>query len=458
MAGLPLTGVHRCSVSNRTHATMATANPYLPRIIDAELDELFGSLAAILIDGPKGVGKTATAARRATSQLQLDQPAQRDVIAAAPNLLLERPRPLLLDEWQRLPVVWDVVRRAVDADRTAGQFLLTGSANPANPETHSGAGRIVSVRMRPLALAERGVTEPSVSLKALLEGGRSPVTGTTSFGLRDYVREILASGFPGFRHLNERALRTQLDGYVDRIVDRDFPEMGVAVRRQQTLRRWLMAYAAATSTTAALETIRDAATSDQQDKPARKTTIQYREILERLFIVDSVPAWMPSRNDIKQLTQAPKHQLADPALVAHLLGLTETSLLDGAPSPVVGLQEIGPRGGVVRDGSWLGRLFEALVTLDVRVYAQAAEAKVRHLRTDSGRREVDLVVVRQDRRVLALEVKLGNTISADDVRHLHWLGEEIGDDLVDAVVIYTGEYAYRRADGIAVVPAALLGP
>ena len=437
---------------------MAPTNPYRPRVIDAELDELFASLAAILIDGPKGVGKTATAARRATSQLQLDEPTQRDVIAAAPNLLLERTRPLLVDEWQRLPVVWDVVRRAVDADNTAGQFLLTGSANPANPATHSGAGRIVSVRMRPLALAERGVTEPSVSLQTLLRGGRPPVSGRTSFGLRDYVREILASGFPGFRHLHERALRTQLDGYVDRIVDHDFPEMGVAVRRQQTLRRWLTAYAAATSTTASLETIRDAATGDQHDKPARKTTIQYREILERLWIVDSVPAWIPSRNDIKQLTQAPKHQLADPALAAHLLGLTETSLLEGAPRSVTGVEAIGPRGGSVRDGSWLGRLFEALVTLDVRVYAQAAEAKVRHLRTDSGRREVDLVVVRQDRRVLAVEVKLGNTITTEDVQHLHWLGAEVGDDLVDAVVIYTGEYAYRRPDGIAVVPAALLGP
>ena len=158
---------------------------------------------------------------------------------------------MLLDEWQRLPAVWDVVRRAVDANNSAGQFLLTGSANPTNPESHSGAGRIVSVRMRPLALAERGVPAPTVSLRVLLEGGRPPVTGTTSFGLRDYAREILASGFPGFRHLEGRALRIQLEGYVDRIVDRDFPEMGVAVRRQQTLLRWLTAYAAATSTTAA---------------------------------------------------------------------------------------------------------------------------------------------------------------------------------------------------------------
>ncbi|MEO7521190.1 MAG: DUF4143 domain-containing protein [Gemmatimonas sp.] len=432
---------------------------YLPRVIDQDLDELFGSLPAILIEGPKGVGKTATAVRRAKTQIRLDDPAQRGIIRADPALLLIRERPLLIDEWQLLPAVWDVVRRAVDENNTPGQFLLTGSANPANPATHSGAGRIVGVRMRPLALAERGVTNPTVSLRELLAGGRPPVTGTSAFGLRDYTREILASGFPGFRHLSGRALRTQLEGYVARIVDRDIPEAGYTVRRAHTVRRWLTAYAAATSTTASFEAIRDAATSDQTDKPARKTTIQYREILERLWIVDSIPAWTPSRNTIRSLTHAPKHQLADPALAAHLLGLTASALLDGAPSPVEGADSVRARGGAPRDGTWLGRLFEALVTLDIRVYAQAADdATVRHFRTDSGAHEADLIVVRHDRRVLAIEVKLGNTITDKDVEHLQWLEREIGDEMLDAIVINTGEHAYRRQDGIAVIPAALLGP
>jgi predicted AAA+ superfamily ATPase len=265
--------------------------------------------------------------------------------------------------------------------------------------------------------------------------------------LADYAREILASGFPGFRHLEGRALRAQLDGYVARIVDRDFEEQGHRVRRPQTLQRWLKAYAAATSTTATFEKIRDAATGGQDDKPTKVTSGAYREVLERLWIVEPVPAWLPTRNHISTLMHAPKHQLADPALAARLLGMDVDALMQG---------ESGQH-ATFRDGSLLGKLFEALVTLSVRVYAQAAESTVKHLRTQGGRQEVDLIVVRGDQKVLAIEVKLSAVVNDDDVKHLLWLREKIGDDLLDAIVLTTGQQAYRRKDGIGVVPAALLG-
>ena len=444
-----------------------TTTTYRPRVVDAELDELFGALPAILIEGPKGVGKTATAKRRATSVIHLDDPVERAIVDAAPALLLERARPLLLDEWQRAPHVWDVVRRAVDRSTAPNQFLLTGSASPLRPQTHSGAARIVTLRMRPLSLSERGVAAPTVSLGALLSGERPALAGTSTVTLADYTREILASGFPGFRDLQPRAVRAQLDGYLARIVDRDFEEQGRPVRQPNTLRRWLMAYAAATSTTATLETIRDAATGDSRDKPARTSAIQYREVLERLWIVDPVPAWLPSRNPFAPLNQGPKHQLADPALAARLHGLDLPALLQGDLGGRIGSFSnaapaapdlLGPRVGGVRDGTWLGRLFEALVTLDVRVYAQASEARVHHLRAANGRHEVDLIVARADQRVVAVEVKLGGVVADDDVKHLRWLQNELGEDLLDAVVVSTGPQAYRRPDGIGVVPAALLGP
>ena len=430
---------------------------YQRRVVDAELDELLQFLPAILIEGPKGVGKTLTAEQRAQSVLRLDDRAQQTIAAADPTLALDRPRPTLIDEWQRLPEIWDVVRRAVDANSTASQYLLTGSADPEQPPTHSGAGRIVSVRMRPMTLTERGVATPTVSLGHILQGGRQPLRGRSAVTLADYTREVMASGFPGLRAYHGRALRAQLDGYLARIVDRDFPELGWPVRRPHLLHRWMTAYAAATSTTASLETIRDAATGGESEKPAKTTTIQYREILERLWIIDPVPAWLPSRNPIAPLMQAPKHQLADPALAARLLGVTETALL-AATTPLRVADRPGPHDATLRDGSMLGRLFESLVTLDVRVYAQAAESMVRHLRTFNGRHEVDLIVVRGDHRVLAIEVKLGAVVTDDDVKQLHWLQREIGDDLIDAIVITTGAEAYRRRDGIAVVPAALLGP
>lgn len=422
--------------------------PYEQRVLDAELDELMPSIAALAIEGAKGVGKTATASRRAKTVRALDDPAQRDIIAGDPARAIEGTPPILLDEWQYVPETWDLVRRAVDAGAAPGRFLLTGSSQPVERGSHSGAARIVSVRMRPLALSERGLETATVSIGQLLRRERAEVAGTSSLTLDDYVREILASGFPGLRGLTGRALRVQLDGYLQRVVDRDFQELGHNVRNPTALRRWMTAYAAASSTTAAFDTIRAAATAGDNDKPARTTVAPYRDVLERLWILDPVDAWLPTRNRISRLSSPPKHQLADPALAARLLGVDADALLEGsttAPSPP-------------RDGPLLGALFESLVTLSVRTYAQAAEATVKHLRTISGKHEIDLIVERADGRVLAIEVKLIRHVEDRHTTHLRWLADRIGDDLLDAVVVTTGPEAYRRSDGIAVVPAALLGP
>lgn len=421
---------------------------YRRRIVDDELDELFNGLAAIAIEGPKAVGKTATALQRARTVHRLDDAAQREIAAAEHSRLVTGSRPVLIDEWQRLAGSWDTVRRAIDADGTAGQFLLTGSATPTDQPTHSGAGRIATVRLRPLSLAERQAQLPTVSLGDLLSGTRPAVAGTTDVTLGDYALEILRSGFPAIHPLQGRALRTQLDSYVERIVERDFEEMGRPVRNEGALRRWMAAYAAATSTTASFETVRDAAASGQGDKPAKTTTIPYREVLERLWVIEPVPAWLPTRNHINRLGESPKHQLADPALAARLLGAGLDALLDG--------RDHGPP--MPRDGTLLGALFESLVTLSARVYAQANEARILHMRTHGGHREVDLIVERDDHRVVAIEVKLSRSVDSNDVRHLLWLQDRLGDGVLDAVVVTTGSEAYRRSDGIAVVPAALLGP
>ena len=423
------------------------ATSYRRRVVDNELDELLAGVAAVSLEGPKAVGKTATALRRAATVYRLDDEAERAIVEADPSRLLEGDRPVLIDEWQRFPASFDRVRRAVDDGAGPGSFLLTGSASPSDPPTHSGAGRILRVRLRPMTLAERGVGVASVSLGDLLLGGRPAITGRTDVALQRYVNEILTSGFPGIRGLPGRLQRAQLDGYLERIVDRDFEDLGHQVRRPATLRRWLQAYAAATATSASLETIREAATSDRGAKPTRATTQPYRNVLERLWILDPVAAWLPTRNRLARLSSPPKHHLADPALAARLLGVDADALLHARPA--------GPP--IPRDGTLLGALFESLVTLCVRVYAQASEAQIGHLRTWSGDREVDLIVER-GRQIVAFEVKLGQVVDDRDVRHLVWLRHELGDDLADAAVITTGRAAYRRADGIAVIPAALLGP
>jgi len=423
--------------------------PYRPRVVDLELDELTPALAAIALEGPKGVGKTETASRRAETIHALDDPAQYALATADPARLLDAPPPVLLDEWQRMPELWDLVRRRVDAHAPPGQFLLAGSAVPEDLETHSGAARIVSVRMRPMALAERTEEQPTVRLKDLVLGGRHSLRGRTEWKLEDYVEEILRGGFPGLRGLSGRPLRLQLDTYLSRIGDRELPdELGQRVRNPATLQRWMAAYAAASSTTTSFEKIRDAATAGEE-KPARTTVEAYRDALERLWILDPVPAWSPSRSHIRRLAQPAKHQLADPALAARLLGVDAGALLSG--------QDAGPP--ILRDGTLLGALFESLVTQSVRVYAQAAEAeRVSHLRTHSGEHEVDLIVERGDGRIVAIEVKLARSVEDHHLGQLKWLAERVGDDLLDSLVITTGEQAYRRSDGIGVIPASLLGP
>ena len=424
--------------------TVSFAGPYVHRVVDDDLDELLPQLPAVLLDGPKGVGKTETAARRCRTVRRLDIGPEREIVAADPFVLRGDPRPVLVDEWQRIPEVLDAVRRLVDEEPSGGRFLLTGSAPTG--ATHSGAARITTVRMRPLALSERIGTTLGVSLGALLSG-ESEIGGRCLLGLSDYTDEIVASGFPGMRHLTGRALTAQLDSYLDRIVDHDLPEIGLQLRRPATVLAWLRGYAAATATTAAWEKIRDAATAANGDKPAKTTTLPYIELLTALRILDPLPAWLPTHNHLSSLTEAPKHHLADPALASRLVRLGATKLLAGA----------SPGALVPRDGTYLGALFESLAVLSVRTLAQRHDARVYHLRTRGGRHEVDMIV-EGDGGFVGLEVKLSATVGDRDVAHLRWLRQQLPDQCADLVVLTTGPEAYRRKDGVAVVPLGLLVP
>lgn len=305
----------------------------------------------------------------------------------------------------------------------------------------------MAIRMRPLSLPERSLETPTVSLGKLLEGEKLLISGETNIDLEDYTREIVQSGLPGLRELKGRALRAQLNGYLHRIVDRDLPELGLEVRNPEKLRRWMSAYAAATATSTTFEKIRDAATGGDGVKLAKTTVIPYRDALEKIWMLEEQPAWIPSTNHRKGLTSPPKHHFVDPSFVVQLLGFDEQALLDGRKSGF----------SIQRDGALLGQLFESLVTQTIRVLGQVHEAKVKHLRTKQGKREIDIILERRDQRVLAIEVKLSSSIRDDDVKHLKWLQSELGEELIDMVVVNTGPMAYRRADGVAVIPAALLG-
>ncbi len=413
---------------------------YLPRTLDKELEFLLPYAPAIAIDGPKGVGKTDTASRYAATKLQLDQEHQRNIAEADPTFSSFKPGTILLDEWQYAPSLWDSVRRQVDAGAPAGRFLLTGSATPSQGNnTHSGAARILSLRMRPLTYYERYRPQSPVSLSALLMGEEIPLgEQSTEAGLSQYFSAIVNSGFPGIFQAAPQIRRRLLDSYLLRIIDKDLPDSGYTVRHPETFRRWLTAYAAASSTTTSYSRLLDATTAGDGSQPAKTTTATYRDFLTKLWLLDPVPGWTPINNEFTKLAVSPKHQLADPALAARLLGLGTHSFSSN------------------RGAHMAGPLFESLVTLTVRTAAQAADATVSHLRTPKGDKEIDLIVQGPEGQVLGIEVKLTPHVTDSDVRHLLWLRKEAGPDVSNLVVVTTGPTAYRRQDGVLVVPLALL--
>ena len=413
---------------------------YSPRSVDALLDHLVQEAPAVALDGPKGVGKTATASRRARHVWNMEIPEHREHVMADRTLGNLPSGTLFLDEWQNYPDSWNAVRRAVDNGADPGRFVLAGSATPRpGSGTHSGAGRILSVRMRPMGLHERGLADPSVSLGDMLSGAGSDIAGSADFSISDYYDAIVSSGFPAIHNKSPRLQKSYLDSYLQRIIDRDLPEQGHSVRRPGTLMRWLKAYAAASSTTSTQQKILDVAGEDGE-RPARTTANTYREFLTKLWLLDPIEAWSNESNPFKQLQTVQKHQLADPALAARLMGLTSGRLATPAAADKA------------------GKLFESLAALTVRVIAEAHSASVGHLRSYDNREEVDLIVEGDEGQIIGIEVKLSPDFRDQDLRHLKWLRERMPDDVVDLMVISTGEKAYRRADGIAVVPLALLGP
>lgn len=256
---------------------------YLPRYLDATLEDLLTHFRAVAIDGPKAVGKTETMLRHVDRTLRVDDVDTRRLIEAQGTAMWRDTARVGIDEWQYYPPLWDSVRREVD-DKAPTQFILTGSASPSpDYDTHSGSGRIISNRMRPLSLAERAGTTPTISLVDIFDG-TARIEGSCDLTIEDYARQICASGFPDINPLPERHRRVALASYAQRIIDRDIADMGATVRSPASLRAWLGAYAAATATTSTYDTIMAAATPAQGDKPARATFERYRELLDKIWV------------------------------------------------------------------------------------------------------------------------------------------------------------------------------
>ena len=418
---------------------------YLPRVVDGEMDRALRTLPAVLVEGPRACGKTWTGRRFAGSAVYLDERVSASLAAGMdPASVLDGAVPRLLDEWQLAPGVWNPMRRACDRRGRRGQFILTGSADPPDDITrHSGAGRIMRVRMRPMSLFESGESDGGVSLHGLLEGAAcsAPDTGER---LGDVLELACRGGWPQMRDADWVTASDAARAYLDEIGRTDVSRVDGTYRDPVRVQRLLVSLARNVAqevrhTTLAADT---AGPAEEQSPLERRTVAGYLAALRRLFVVDEVPAWRPHLASRAQLRRAPKLHLADPSLTAAALGAGVDSLL--------------------RDLKFAGRLFESMVVRDMHVYAQANRCELSHYR-DSGNLEVDLIVHRRDGGWLAAEVKLGGAAAIEaGARALHRLAARLDPantgPPAKLLVITAGGYAYERPDGVSVAPITSLGP
>jgi predicted AAA+ superfamily ATPase len=410
-------------------------------VVDRELRQKLAAMGAVLIEGPKACGKTETARQVAASEVLLDVDENaRQAVSVDPGLILEGKTPRLLDEWQLEPSIWDHVRRSVDDRGAPGQFILTGSAVPADDVVrHTGAGRITRLRMRPMSLYEVERSPGRISLAKLLEGepARSSHSGLT---VADLAHEIAVGGWPGLRELEEAATLDAVRGYLDEIRRVDVSRVDDTRRDPNRVRRLLQSLARNVATPVTISTLAKD-TAEFGEAVNRDTVSDYLDVLGRLMVIEDQPAWGAHLRSKYVLRSAAKRHFVDPSLAIAALRATPERLL--------------------QDLNLFGFLFESLVIRDLRVYAQAADAQVFHYH-DSDGLEVDAIVQAAGGPWAAFEIKLGaghvDVAAASLLKFARRIdAEKSGDPAALGVIVGTG-YGYVRDDGVMVIPIGMMGP
>ena len=415
---------------------------YTRRVADQELKKCLAAAGAVLIEGPRACGKTATAHQMAASEVFLDvDEAAQDMIAVNPRLVLEGATPRLIDEWQTEPVIWNHVRRVVDERAGKGHFILTGSAVPPDDSTrHTGAGRIVRLRLRPMSLFELGRSTGHVSLKRTLE--EAPVqTSETELTEHDLAELVCIGGWPG--HLGsspEEAMRVNRS-YVNDICRADLQRVDGVRRDPVRVHRFLQSLARNAATLASLATIAGDVSGPDPGSMTGHTARAYLASLERLMVVEDQPPWAPHLRSRSRLQVSPKRHFVDPSIAM--------AALDAGPD------------SLLCNFAWFGLLFESMVIRDLRVYAQAMGAGVYHYRDNTGL-EVDAIVDAGPGRWAAFEIKLGLRRIDDAAGSLLKFKERVdtshcGEPAALGVIVQRG-YGYVRPDGVSVIPLGALGP
>ena len=400
-----------------------------------------GFMGAVLIDGPKAVGKTATATQvaRTVFRMEVDR-AARAALETYPDQLFASPTPILFDEWQDTPDIWNLVRRAVDDHSEKGLYLLTGSSRPRdNARLHSGAGRIARLRMRPMSLFESGHSTGAVSLAAILDGAE-PSGAPTPLPIPELVERMVIGGWPETIDLPERAARAWVAAYNRNVVEVDVPALGPR-RNPGNLTRLLASLGRAVGTPLRRSAI--AIEVGGQNGPIDdKTLTNYLDALDRLMLTEPLPAWQPHMRSRTRLRTTPVHHFVDPSIGIAALGVGTADLL--------------------ADLEAAGFHFESLGLRDLRVYSQALGATLSSWRDTQLNQQIDAILELPNGRWAGFEFKLGEAqadAAAESLLHMASKVDMAKHGEPAALVVVTGgRFAYRRPDGVLVVPITSLGP
>jgi Predicted ATPase (AAA+ superfamily) len=411
---------------------------YKKRIIEDLINEKLAYTGAVLIEGAKYCGKTSTAEQLSKSRLYMQDPdyTERNLALAKtqPSILLDGENPRLIDEWQLAPNLWNAVRHSVDMRKEKGLYILTGSSSIQwDSSLHTGTGRIARILMRPMSLFESGDSCGSISLSDLFENRNFRVSAC-NLKMEDIAYLIMRGGWPESIGLSEKIAAKKCGDYVENIANVDICTIDGIRRSPTKVKAFLRSLARNISTSASLNSIiKD--TEHEDELMDEKTAATYRDALERLFIIEDLPAWTPSLRAKTPIRTVPTRHFVDPSIACACLGATSENML--------------------KDYRSFGLLFESLCIRDLRIYAESLDGTVSHFRNANGL-EADAIIHLHDGKWAAVEVKLGLDKIDEAARNLIKLSNMTQNKPSFLLIITSVGAAYQREDGVFVVPIGCL--
>ncbi len=421
---------------------------YRPRVVDIEISKRLKSIGAIVLEGAKWCGKSTTAEHHSKSAVFMDDPRRRSQYILFsednPELILDGPTPRLIDEWQLAPKIWDAIRYTVDHRGGMGQFILTGSAKPADRSgiAHSGTGRFAWVRMRPMSLFESDDSTGDVSLSGLFANPQILVGCEVKSDLLQIAYLLCRGGWPVINDLAEDVALSPAKDYYDAVVNVDIRQVDGVERSVERAKRLMRSYARFQGTQTSIRQIVDDMNGGGANVIEDKTVRSYLDVLKSMFVIEDMPAWNPNLKSKTAIRSAETRYFVDPSIATAAMG-------------------IGP-GDLMNDLKTFGFLFETLCVRDLRIYSQPLGGNVYHYRDKNGL-ECDAVIHLPNGKYALIEIKLGGEKAIEEAaNNLQRLASKIDYDRMAQpsflmVLTASGTFAYRRKDNVLVVPITTLG-